>query len=69
MREIKFRAWDKKTKKMRIVESIGFGALSISGKGYPVVNLVGENIITQQKFLIHRDTPDFILMQYIKLAF
>jgi len=68
MREIKFRAWDKKTKKIRQVESIGFGILSPGfGGGYPVCNMKGYNIIEQKDICIHRDSPDFELMQYTGL--
>lgn len=62
-RDIKFRAWDKKSKKMRVVESIGFGAISIYEKGYPVCNMIGYDIIEEKAIIIHRDSPHFELMQ------
>lgn len=67
MRDIKFRAWDKKSKKMRAVESIGFGAISIYEKGYPVCNMLGHDIINQKAIIVHRDSPYFELMQYTGL--
>ena len=66
-REIKFRAWDKKSKKMRVVDSIGFGAISIYEKGYPVCNMIGHDIINEKAIIIHRDSPHFELMQYTGL--
>lgn len=66
-REIKFRAWDKKSNKMRAVESIGFGAISIFEEGYPVCNMLGHDIINQKPVIIHRDSPHFELMQYTGL--
>lgn len=67
MREIKFRAWDKKSKKMRIVESIGFGAISIHKDHYPVINMLGYDTINQESILVHRDSPDFVLEQFTGL--
>jgi len=68
MRELKFRAWDKKTKKMREVESIGFGAISYMKDGYPVCNMIGRDCITNEDMIIHRDSPDFILQQFTGLT-
>lgn len=67
MREIKFRAWDKKTKKMRTVESIGFGELSYYNEGYPVVNMMGRDCINDKDIIIHRDSYQYELMQYAGL--
>lgn len=67
MREIKFRAWDKKTKKMRTVESIGFGELSYYNEGYPVVNMIGRDCINDKDIIIHRDSYQHELMQYTGL--
>ena len=64
MRDYKFRAWDKKSKKMRAVESIGFGAISIYDDSYPVCNMLGHDIIKQKAIIIHRDSPQFDLMQF-----
>lgn len=66
-REIKFRIWDKKSKKMRSVESIGFGMIGISTKGYPVVNALGKNCIVNEDILIHRENGEYELMQYIEI--
>lgn len=66
-REIKFRAWDKKTKKIREVESIGFGVISTSKKGYPVVNLLGRDCINYKDILVNRELNEFVLMQYTGL--
>jgi len=67
MREIKFRAWDKKSKKMRTVESIGFGELSYYNEGYPVVNMIGRDCIDDKDIIIHRDSYQHELMQYTGL--
>lgn len=56
--------WDKKSKKMRKVESIAFGELSPSLEGYPVVNGVGYDFINDKNIMVHRDLPHFELMQY-----
>lgn len=66
VRSIKFRAWDKKSKKMREVESIGFGTLNLSYKiyNYPVCNMKGYDIIEQKDITVHRDSPHFELMLY-----
>ena len=66
-REIKFRIWDKKSKKMRNVESIGFGMIGISTKGYPVVNALGRNCIENEDILIHRENGEYELMRYTGL--
>lgn len=66
-REIKFRIWDKKSKKMRNVESIGFGMIGISTKGYPVVNALGKSCIVNEDILIHRENGEYELMQYIEI--
>lgn len=67
MRDIKFRAWDKKTKKMRTVESIGFGELSYYNEGYPVVNMIGRDCINDKDIIINRDSYQYELMQYTGL--
>ena len=64
-REIKFRMWDKKSKKMRKVESIGFGKLNHYEN--PVVNGVGYDCINDKEIMVHRDFPHFELMQYTGL--
>lgn len=67
MRELKFRAWDKKSKKIRIVESIGFGELSYYNEGYPVTNMIGRDCIHDKDIIIHRDSYQHELMQYTGL--
>lgn len=67
MREIKFRAWDKKSKKMRTVESIGFGELSYYKEGYPVANMIGRDCINDKDIIIHRDSYQHEIMQYTGL--
>lgn len=67
MRELKFRAWDKKTKKIRTVESIGFGELSYNKEGYPVANMIGRDCIHDKDIIIHRDSHQHELMQYTGL--
>lgn len=67
MIDIKFRAWDKKTKKMRKVESIGFGTLSLHKEEYPVINLKGRDCINNKDIIIHRDKNQYYLMQYTGL--
>lgn len=67
MRDIKFRAWDKKSKKIRIVESIGFGELSYYNEGYPVANMIGRDCIHDKDIIIHRDSYQHELMQYTGL--
>lgn len=67
MRELKFRAWDKKSKKIRIVESIGFGELSYYNEGYPVANMIGRDCIHDKDIIIHRDSYQHELMQYTGL--
>lgn len=67
MRELKFRAWDKKSKKIRIVESIGFGELSYYNEGYPVANMIGRDYIHDKDIIIHRDSYKHELMQYTGL--
>lgn len=63
------RAWDKKARKMREVDSIAFyntkGVGDCSNSKLPkVANLWGFNIITQQDIILHRDIEDVELMQY-----
>lgn len=63
------RAWDKKARKMREVDSIAFynlkGVGDCSNSKLPkVVNLWGFNIITQQDMIIHREIKEVELMTY-----
>ena len=64
-REIKFRIWDKKSKKMRKVESIGFGMIGVSTKGYPVVNALGKDCIENKDILIHRENGEYELLEIL----
>jgi uncharacterized phage protein (TIGR01671 family) len=63
MREIKFRAWDKKTKKMRKVDSLAFNDIDGNIK---VMNLWGKHIIEDKDIILHRE-KNVELMQYIGL--
>ena len=80
MREIKFRAWDKKTKKMRVVDSMAFFAkkgfpsfFELEEEGTPkVVNVWGTEIIGEyapKDILLHREPKldGIALMQYTGL--
>lgn len=67
MREVKFRVWDKKTKKMRQMDSISFGITSVDKERYPVVNLLGRDCIENKDILLHREGNQYILMQYTGL--
>ncbi len=63
------RAWDKKARKMREVDSVAFHSTKsvgdCSNSRLPkVVNLWGFNIITQQDMIIHREIKDVELMKY-----
>lgn len=59
MRGIKFRVWDKKTKKMRKINSIVFDQLTEEIK---LVNLWGRDIIENKDIIIQRESG-YILMQ------
>lgn len=63
------RAWDKKSRKMRKVDSIAFHNSRSAGdycssRLPKVVNLWGFNVITQQDVVIYRDIKDVELMRY-----
>ena len=59
MRELKFRAWDKKSKKMRDINSIAF-----NGKDISAINLWGKNIIEDKDIILRRTVSECIVMQY-----
>lgn len=64
----RFRAWDKKTKKMRDVNNIAFhnkrSAFDYDDSNLPkVVNLWGYDIINDKDMILHREIEDVILMQ------
>ena len=63
MREIKFRAWDKKSKRMRKVDSIAFDELTGEIK---LVNSWGEDIIEDKPIIVQRE-KNFELLQYTGL--
>jgi uncharacterized phage protein (TIGR01671 family) len=72
MRKIKFRAWDKKTKKIRSVVSIAFHnkrrVFDYEDSNLPkVVNLWGYDIIEQKDICLHREGNEYVLMQYTGL--
>jgi len=70
MRSIKFRAWDKKSKKMRIIDSIAFhglGHFDIPTLDIKLINLWGYDIIEDKYFIIRRDPEQFKLLQYTGL--
>lgn len=72
MREIKFRAWDKKTKTMREVDSIAFhnkrGMFDFDESNLPkLVNVWGWDCIEQKNIILHREKDHFELMQYTGL--
>jgi uncharacterized phage protein (TIGR01671 family) len=64
MRVIKFRAWDKKMQKMRIVNSVAF---HFDGGSPKVVNLWGRDIIEDKDIILHREAKDVELMQFTGL--
>jgi uncharacterized phage protein (TIGR01671 family) len=75
MREIKFRAWDKKSKKMRVVSNIVFDSYSEFSKNIKVklVNLWGKIFPAyddgecNNDILVQREGNTFVLMQYTGL--
>ena len=68
MREIKFRAWDKKSKKMRqvveIVWNTGF-YLEPNDNTVKLIWVKGYDCIEQKDIMIKRE-KDFELMQYTR---
>jgi len=71
-REIKFRAWDKKSKKIREVNFIAFhnkrDAFSFNPSNTPkVIHLWGRDMIEQKDIILHREENDVILMQFTGL--
>lgn len=61
-RTIKFRAWDKKTKKMRKINSIAFD----ENGDIKVINLWGKDIINDKDIICHRE-KGVQLLQYTGL--
>ena len=69
MREIKFRAWDKKSKKMRQVTEIVFNTgfyMESNDNSVKLIWVKGQDIIENKEIQIQRE-KDFILMQYTGL--
>ena len=69
MRKIKFRAWDKKSKKMRQVTEIVFNTGFYMEKNDNSVKLIwvkGQDIIENKEIQMQRE-KDYILMQYTGL--
>lgn len=72
MREIKYRAWDKKSKKMRAVNSIAFHnenqLFDFNPSHLPkVINLWGYDPIEQKSIIVKREPKQVVLMQYAEL--
>lgn len=69
MREILFRAWDKKSKKMREIDSIAFNKdMDMFGcESVKLVNLWGYDIIEQKDIIVQREGKSFVLMEYTGL--
>ena len=70
MRSIKFKAWDKKSKKMRIIDSIAFhglGHFDIPTLDIKLINLWGYDIIEDKYFIIRRDPEQVKLLQFTGL--
>ena len=69
MREIKFRAWDKKSKKMRQVVEIVFNTgfyLEPNDNTVKLIWVKGYDVIEQKDIMMKRE-KDFELMQYTGL--
>lgn len=69
MREIKFRCWDKKSKKMRQVTEIVFNTgfyMESNDNSVKLIWVKGQDIIENKEIQIQRE-KDFILMQYTGL--
>ena len=67
MENLKFRAWDKKTKKMRAVNSIAFHyeeeSFDFDNSRLPkVVNLWGKDVIEDKPIVLHREVSEVVLM-------
>lgn len=72
MRVIKFRAWDKRNKKMRKVDSVSFhckesSANALDDQTPKVVNLWGKDIINEKWIIRRREANEVILMQFTGL--
>ena len=68
-REIKFRAWDKKSKKIREVNCIVFHnireAFSFNKSNSPkLIHLWGYDTINQKDIILYREEKDVVLTQF-----
>ena len=68
MKTIKFRAWDKKSHKMREIDSIAFHKKSdpfdLGSSNTPkVINVWGYDCIEQEDIILHREENEVELMQ------
>lgn len=69
MREIKFRAWDKKSKKMRMVDCLVFhgnGAFDIPTQGIKLVYVWGKNLL-EDHIILSREPKEVELLSYTGL--
>ena len=64
MRELKLKAWDIKSKKMRKVNSIAFN----NDGSCKVINLWGYDIIYEKDVVIPREPSEVILLEYTGLT-
>ncbi|MCT1575675.1 YopX family protein [Oceanobacillus kimchii] len=70
MREIKVRAWDKESKKMREIDSIAFhgkGAFDQSTQKIKLINLWGYNVIEEKDVIVQREPKDVVLLEFTGL--
>ena len=72
MRQLKFRAWDKKSKKYRAVNSISFNyeneSFNYNGDRLPKnISLWGKNCIEDKYIICRREIKDIILEQFTGL--
>lgn len=70
MRTIKFRAWDKKSKKMRMIDTMAFhgnGAFDEPTGELKLVNMWGRDCIEDKPIILHREIGEFEIMQYTGL--
>lgn len=71
-REIKFRVWDKKSKKMRELDMISFhnsrGCFDHDDSNLPkLITVWGRDCINDKDIILRREEGDFVLMQFAGL--
>lgn len=71
-REIKFRVWDKKSKKMRELDMISFhnsrGCFDHDDSNLPkLITVWGRDCINDKDIILRREEDDFVLMQFTGL--